>query len=159
MAEVSYLKLKNTTTGEEVKGDCEESKYKDWIEIQALDHEISRPTHPQTGKVTGETMHGALCIVKPLDKASPLLQQGLSSGHYFEGEIHFQRTAPQGNKEHWFTIKFKRASLVKVRIQKPSALEVDSRLPDLEDVHFRYEVMSWRHEKAGKEYEYDWNKR
>ena len=159
MAEVSYLKLKNTTTGEEVKGGCEEADFKDWIEVQALHHEITRPTHPQTGKITGETMHGAMTLTKPMDPASPVLQAGLSEGHYFEGEIKFVRTAAKGKKEHWYTISFKNATLVKIVTIKPSALEVESRLPDMEEINFRYEIIQWRHEKASKEATYDWNKK
>lgn len=160
MAEVSYLKLKNTTTGEDVKGACEEAKFKGWIEVLALNHEITRPTHPQTGMITGEVMHGPLIIIKPMDPASPMLQTGLNEGHYWEGEIKFVRMMARGKKEHWYTISFKNATLVKIKTYKPSPLELENRrLPDLEEINFRYEIIQWRHEKTGNESIYDWNKK
>jgi len=147
------------TTGEDVKGACEEAKFKGWIEVLALNHEITRPTHPQTGKITGETMHGPLIITKPMDSASPVMETGLIEGHYWEGEIRFVRTAAKGKKEHWYTISFKNATLVKIKTYKPSPQEPESTLPDLEEISFSYEIIKWRHEKTGIEALYDWNEK
>ena len=159
MAEVSYLKLKNTTTGEDVKGSCEEIDFKSWIEVLGLNHEITHPTHPQTEKITGELMHGPLTIIKPMDSASPVLQAGLIEGHHWEGEIKFVQTAAKGKKERWYTISFKKATLMKIKTYKPNALETERHLPDMEEIDFRYEILQWRHEIAGKEATYDWNRK
>ncbi len=156
MAEISYLKLKNTTTGEEVIGDCPEKAFKEWIEVQGFDHTVSRSTHPQTGRITSEPKHESLQILKPIDQASPVLQQALSEGHYFDGQVHFVRTSKNGQKEHWYTIAFERAALVQLKTYKPNVLEGNASLPDLEKISFRFERISWRHEQAGKEASYDW---
>ena len=157
MAEVSYLKLESEKLGE-IKGDCPEADYKEWIAIQAFDQPVERATHPQSGKVTGEAMHGALNLTKPIDKASPLLQQALSEGHRLKGEICFSRTSVEsgGGKEHWYSIKFEGGSLVRIRKYKPSALGPDGELPDLEDVSVRAEKFTWRHELGSTEATDDW---
>ena len=152
MAELSYLKLKNETTGEDVTGDVLDSAYADHIEVIAFNQETTRPTHTQTGQVTGETTYGALEIVKPIDKASPMLQMGLSQGNKFSGSILFLRTGSEGQREHWYTIDFEDASLVGISMYKPEVIsESMSSFPrcgkDL--ISFREDYLAARAGSAG----------
>ena len=154
MAEVAYLKLTDKKSGSQVKGGCIETDNKDMIEVQGFEHTITVPTHRQTGAATGETMHGPIVIVKPMDKASPLLQLALSEHHEVEGQIDFYRTR-DGKRKHWYTIKFTDARLVEVRTFKELAMEGGDK-PDLEQLQFRYRKISWAHKEANTESEADW---
>ena len=152
MSEVAYLKLK--VDGKELKGGCLEKETKDTIEVQGYEHTITVPTHRQTGAATGETMHGPLCIVKPMDRASPELQEALNDHKKCDGEILFYRTR-DGKRKHWYTIKFIDARLVEVRTYKELALSGGDK-PDLESLQFRYRKISWAHKEQNKESEADW---
>jgi len=154
MAEVAYLKLTDKRTGSQVKGGCQEKETKDMIEVQGFEHTITVPTHRQTGAATGETMHGPIVIVKPMDRASPLLQLSLNEHHEMEGEVDFYRTR-DGQRKHWYTITFEDARLVEVRTYKELAIEGGDK-PDLEQLQFRYRKISWSHKEQNKESEADW---
>jgi type VI secretion system Hcp family effector len=152
MAEVAYLKLK--ADGKDIEGGCQEKDNKKMIEVQGFEHTITVATHRQTGAATGETMHGPIVIVKPMDRASPLLQKALNKHHEMEGEIHFYRSR-DGKRKHWYTIKFTDARLVEVRTYKELALEGGDK-PDLEQLQFRYRYIKWEHKEQNKESEADW---
>ena len=158
MAELSYLLLKNDSSGEDVPGDPLDGNYDGHIEIVEFDQESARPSHPQTGQITGETAYGSINIVKPIDQASPLLQQGLAAGNKFSGQMKFLRTGKDGKREHWYTIEFSNASLVSIKNFKPMVLsESEGKYPDLERISFRFVRIVWRHEKASKEASADWS--
>ncbi len=157
MAELSYLNLTNDSTGEAIAGDVTDSAWDGHIEVVSFEQEASRPTHPQSGMVTGETAYGALKIVKPIDKASPLLQMGLKDGNQFTGQMKFIRTNAEGRREHWYTIEFGRASLVGIRMYKPLILDADkAAYPDLEELSFRFVQITWTQEVEGIMATADW---
>jgi type VI secretion system Hcp family effector len=153
MAEVAYMKIKSDKSGE-IKGGCQEKDTKGMIEVQAYEHTITVPTHRQTGAATGETTHGPIVIVKPMDRATPLLQLALSEHHKLDGEIHFYRTR-DGKREHWFTVTFTDARLVTMKDYKELALAGGDK-PDLEQLELRYRKIKWSHVIQNKESEADW---
>lgn len=154
MSEVAYLKLVDKNNGQAIRGGCQEKGCKDLIEVQAVEHQIQVPTHPQTGAATGETVHGPLVLTKPLDRASPLLQQCLADHHKVEGELHFYRTR-DGKRAHWYTLTFDDARLVSLRTVKDLALDSGDR-PDLEVLELRYRRIGWRHLEQNTEATVDW---
>lgn len=155
MAEVAYLKLTNKKSGSQIKGGCQEKDTKDMIEVQGFEHTITVPTHRQTGSATGETLHGPVIIIKPMDRASPLLQRALNEHNELELQIDFYRTR-DGARKHWYTIKVEDARLVEIRTYKSLALAGDNTTPDLEQLQFRYRKISWEHKEQNQMSSADW---
>jgi len=158
MAEVGYLYLTDVTDGGKwVKGDCEETKWKDWIQVQALEHTVSLGTDPQTGQTTTEATYSPFAITKPMDEASPLIHLALSKKHEVKVKIQFSR-ARRGKPEIWYEITLDDARIVSVRTFKPPAYE-GATVPDLEYVEFSYRRITWNHLIENKMAYFDWREK
>jgi len=154
MPELGYVKITDKKSGSQIKGSVQEKDTKDMIEVQAFQHTITVPTHRQTGAATGETVHGPIIVVKPMDRASPLLQLALNEHHELELEFDFYRTR-DGKRQHWYTIKATDVRLVEISTTKEPAWNSGDK-PDYETLQFRYRKISWEHKLQNKQAEADW---
>lgn len=76
----------------------------DEILVQAVYHEMTVPTDPQSGQPTGQRIHGPLVLTCALNKAIPLIFNALVSGEMLpEVKMKWYRTSVEGKQEHFFT--------------------------------------------------------
>ena len=94
----AYMKVEGEQG--EIPGGTTIEGYENWITVASFGHSINIPTDPQSGQPAGTREHGSLRIVKPLDKASPLLYKALVRGERLPVvEIRFLRLSPEGQME------------------------------------------------------------
>jgi type VI secretion system secreted protein Hcp len=83
----------------EYPGSVEQLGREGWILCEALDHQISIPLDPQTGRPAGFRKHGSLKITKVFDKSSPGLLKALCTGQQFkELKFDFFRYGSDGGR-------------------------------------------------------------
>ena len=130
------------------------------ILCQALNHEVYIPRDLQTGLSTGKRVHNALTITKVFDKSTPKLYQALCTGEVMKSvEMKYYRIKPEGEEEHYFTIKLSEAIIVSVKPWVPNALDpTKGSLTHMEDVSFTYKKITWTWVPDGVESEDDWTK-
>ena len=74
-----------------IKGESQEDKHKDWIEILSYNHSVTQPTSSTRsssgGATTGTSEHGDIFVNKFVDLASPKLLEAVSSGKHFKKAV------------------------------------------------------------------------
>jgi type VI secretion system secreted protein Hcp len=129
------------------------------ILIQAFEHQVFKPTDPQTRQPTGPRVHNAVKITKIYDKASPLLFNALCTGEQLpKVEIKWFRTTPEGQQEHYFTHTLEQATIVDIESYMPNCLDPSqASFTHMEKVQFAYKKITWTHEVAGTSGGDDWS--
>jgi len=74
-----------------IKGESQEDKHADWIEVLSFNHHISQPTSSTRsssgGGSTGASEHGDIFVTKFVDMASPKLHDAVSTGKHFKKAV------------------------------------------------------------------------
>ena len=149
----AYMKVVGETQGD-IHGGTTVAGWEDWITVASFGHSINIPTDPHTGQPTGTREHGSLRIVKPLDKASPLLYKALVTGERLSiVEIRFLRISPEGQMEHFYTIKLEDAMITSA---SPSLIPSDQDNVMMEIISFNYRRITWTYVPDGIEEQDDW---
>ena len=153
-----HLKLKGTKQGA-IEGSCTMKGREKSILVQGLEHSIDIPKSPQTGLPTGKRVHGALTIIKEVDKSSPKLLQALCSGEQLtEVDLDFYRIKPSGEEEKYYTIKLTNAIIVGVKTWFPNCLQSETTaFGHMEDISFTYKSIRWTWAPDGIEAEDSWD--
>lgn len=111
--------------------------------ILDLEHTVNQPYDQSTGSVSGVRQHGALSIVKHIDKATPGLHKALCTGqHLQEAAFDFYRIDPATREQEvYYTITLGQAVVVEI------GPTTDFVTPDgkkhMEKVSFIYEEIEW----------------
>lgn len=152
-----YLLVEGKNQGK-IEGSSLTKGHEGKILVQAVDHLIEIPKSPQTGLPTGKRIHCPLTVTKEIDKASPKLQQALTSGEQMKDvTLEFYRISPKGIEEKYYSIKLEDAILTNVRAWMPNCLDpANERIGHMEDVSFTYQKIHWVYEVDGIESEDSW---
>jgi type VI secretion system secreted protein Hcp len=105
MAENVYVKV--TANGKQILGESSrKSKGRDGlIECRQIHMGARTGVDSKTGKGTGSVTFDDFVLVKPLDRASPLLYQALCKNERIEVEALFYRPSKEnGEAEHFYSI-------------------------------------------------------
>lgn len=94
------------------------------------------------------SVHHPVEIRKPIDKATPLIAQALSSNEILNVGLTFYRTAISGGGELFFKVKLTGATLKDTRIYFPNSLTHNDVQP-YESISIQYESITWEHVIAG----------
>lgn len=134
--------------------------HEDEILAQAIDHQITTPTDPQSGQPAGQRVHKPLIFTSALSKASPMLYQALATGEMLPTvEVKWFRTSGDGKQEHFFTTKLEDATVVEINTVLPHAQDSDNaNYTQLIKTSLAYRKVSWSHVVAGTEASDDWRK-
>ena len=148
----AYMKVEGEQG--EIPGGTTIEGYENWITVASFGHSINIPTDPQSGQPIGTREHGSLRIAKPLDKASPLLYKALVRGERLPVvEIRFLRLSPEGQMEHFYTIKLEDAIIISA---SPSLIPSDQDNLMMEIISFNYRRITWTYVPEGIEEQDDW---
>lgn len=128
-----------------IPGSCLESNHADYCDIHQFDQNMEYPFDVTQGRGTAEVKHGPIKVLKPIDKASPVLFEKLSKREKIEKVLfEFWWDNPQdGQLEKYFTIEITDCRVV---IANPTTLSRDeqSNLPGhMEWIGFAYRVIDW----------------
>ena len=132
--------------------------HEDEIMAQAIDHQITLPTDPQSGQPAGQRVHKPLIFTSVLSKASPMLYQALVTGEMLPTvEVSWYRTSSEGKQEHFFTTTLEDATIVSINTVLPHALDKDNEnYTQLVEVSLAYRKITWAHDVANTEGSDDW---
>ena len=152
MAHPAYMEVPD------IPGDCTRAGREDMIEVIAFEHQVDRPTDPNTGAPTGSRVHREFRVLKTFDKSTPLLHDYLCRGQSIpEFSVHWFRTSADGQEEEYFTHKLENATITKI---EPHMLntELDQyrNLKHQEWVTFRYQKITWTFTDGNIEATDDW---
>jgi type VI secretion system secreted protein Hcp len=139
-----------------IPGSCDEKKHEDYCKVLSFQHSIDYPFDMSGNIGRSEVKHQGLTVVKPIDKASPLLYQKLCyKDEIAEIKVEWWRDKPGGGKaEHYFTTILSDCRVVHLR--QFISLSEDSRIPPhAEEVGFGYRNIRWVFEPSGIEAEWD----
>ncbi len=95
-AVLGYLRI------EGIQGSATARGYESWIEVSGLEWGVSNPSASEpAGRTMGQADFNPIIVVKPIDKATPLLSQACAAGrHYPEAQLVFLAagsTTPSGS--------------------------------------------------------------
>lgn len=128
------------------------------ILVQAFEHQVIRPTDPQSGQPTGDRVHKPLMITKVFDRSSPLLFNALTTGESLTCTLRWYRPTDKG-VEHYFTIELVDAVIVDIQSRMPNCQDPDmAHFTHLEDIYFSYRKISWEHLISNTSASDDWRK-
>ena len=98
----SFLKIDG------IPGESTDDKHKDWIEILSYSHGITQPVSTTASSAGGagaeRCEHADFVITKNLDKASPKLYEGCSTGQHIK-EVIIELCRAGGDKVKYMEIK------------------------------------------------------
>ncbi|MEM9665914.1 MAG: type VI secretion system tube protein TssD [Bacteroidota bacterium] len=115
------------------------------VVIQA-NHSIYRPTDSQTGLFTGARVHGAFCLIKEQDEASPLLFKACSLNEEMPSiTIRWYRVDDAtGTEVPYYEHTLTNAKVSKITTILPNTKDKgEEQKVHLEEVEFRYEQIMW----------------
>ena len=129
-----------------IPGSSMQNNRADWCDVRGFSHDLEYPFDMRENKGRGEPVHGALCITKEIDKASPKLLEALAKKKMVNSvEIEFERDKPgEGSTEVYYSIKLTDCRIVKARPHMPTPAEKDADTPPhLEEIGFAYRQIDW----------------
>ncbi len=127
-------------------GSSEKEGREDTSDIFEIEHEVHAPTSPETGQPMGSRIHGALRLVKQIDKASPRLHEAVCKGESFkEVTLDFYRISPETRQEvKYYTITMKKVMITQIRPYMPNTLvAANERLQHMEQISLVYQEIEW----------------
>jgi type VI secretion system secreted protein Hcp len=137
-----YLKL----SGPDLRGESMDKEHSEWIELNALRHQMRQPTSAVAssagGHAVGRTEHGDMTVLKEVDSSSPPMYQALSGGTTFQSaHIDLYRDAGDGKR-----VKYLEIQLKNVLISQIFLAVGDGPLP-VETISLRYAAIQWKYQK------------
>jgi type VI secretion system secreted protein Hcp len=147
------------SNGESIDGDTSVGMFggvdvsQDHLEIHAVNHEAFLPPG-SIGPGTSRLSHAPFKFVKPVDKASPLMQRAMGQNHTVSAKFKFFRNNPDsGIVEHYYTIELEAARVSGIRTWLPNNLDpAAATFPFMEEVSIAYNTILFRHEIAQTEW-------
>lgn len=112
MAIQAYLKVK--ANGNDIAGSSVDTKsHGDWCDVVTYEMGAEVNLDRISGQATGRRQHKPLTVVKPLDKASPMLFQALVQNQEIEATLEFWRDKRgSGGREKYYTYKITKGRVV-----------------------------------------------
>ena len=131
-----YLSMAGSRQGD-IEGSVTTVDHEGSIEVYAYTHSIISPRDPTTGLVTGKHQHKPFTVIKPIDKATPLLYSALSTSETIkEWKLDFYRTTSTGTVENFYTIELTNAVISEIS-------DKGSSYGTTQSVSFVYQKISW----------------
>ena len=157
MALNAYLRLEGESQGE-IKGSVTQAGREDSIEVYGWNHEVLSPRDAASGLPTGKRQHKPIVIVKPLDKATPLLMNVLvNNENITTWRLDCWKPSREGKEFQYYSVELVNASVSSIRAEQlnnkyPENMNHEAR----EYVSFTYQKIIWTWQDGGITAEDDW---
>ena len=139
-----------------IDGEAVDKDHQGWSDLTSMQWGVGRAITPASGLPTGKRQHKPVSIVKPLDKATPLLMRDCSSGKAVsEVEIHLTRTGRDGARETYLIIKMQDVIISSYDVASGNDDSGEPIRP-LEQLELTYSSITWTYVDGGVEYTDDW---
>ncbi len=129
-----------------IPGSCSESNHADYCDVYQFDHAMLYPFDVTQGRGTSEVKHEPIQVLKPIDKASPVLFEKLSKREKIDKvTFEFWWDNPQdGQLEKYFTIELTDCRVVRANPTTLAKRGEDEGAPGhVEWIGFAYRVIDW----------------
>lgn len=160
MAIPVYLFLKDDG-GAHIKGSVDVVGREGSVEVIAFSHRLYTPTDNNTGKITGNRIHGAFILEKGFDSSSTYLYKAVATGQTLKSaELKWYNINDAGQEVEYFNMHLENVRVVSVApvmhdCKDPAALHQNH----LEQIEFRYEKITWKHCDGNLIFSDSWNER
>ena len=116
------------------------------IDGLGFDHEIVVGRDAATGLPTGRRQHKPIRIVKPIDKATPVLYKAMTENQVIAGEFRFWIASGGGGQiQQYYTVSITGGRVTGIRNWKTNTRDLSAdRAGDLEEVTFTYTTITWK---------------
>jgi len=142
-----------------IKGESTDSEHKDWIELLSYSSKVVPPPPPpvtatakaepvkQPSPTSGVSQHGEIVVTKQVDKASPKLNEMVSSGKHIKKVTLELMRASGGSRVKYMTVEMNQVLISSVSPQvsphdKTAGGKAGTDLPT-ETVSFNYGTIKW----------------
>ena len=158
MALNAYLKLEGEIQGEVVGGVTQAGR-EGSMEIYDVRHGVVAPVDAASGLPTGKRQHKPVTVTKPIDKASPVLQQILYDNETLtDFRLDFYRPSASGAEVQFYTIELVGAAIVSIQLDMANnRYDEGLALPVQERVSFTYQKIITTYPDGGISAEDDWS--
>jgi len=127
------------------------------IELRSVNHHVWLPTDHNTGKLTGTRLHTPIKAQKEFDKTTPLLFRALCEGRTLKSAtLKMYHINDAGVEVEYFNIILEN---VKITAITPNLHPSGMSSTHLEDLEFRYEIITWKYMDGNIIYKDSWNDR
>ncbi|MFL6896811.1 Hcp family type VI secretion system effector [Enterobacter roggenkampii] len=145
--------------GSLIKGSCDVQDREGSIEIRGLTHNLSIPTDPLSGRLTGTRKHAPFLFEKEIDSSSPYLYKAVATGQNLKKvEIRYYRINDAGLEVEYFKTEQDCVKVVSI-----SPIVNDTRhcpgTGHLESIQLRYEKATWTYCDGNIQFSDAWNER
>lgn len=142
-----------------VKGCVDVKNREGSIEIVELMHNVELPTDYQTGKITSKRVHNDYFLVKEIDRSSPYLYRGVSTGKKFrQAVLKFFHINYNGQEEEYFRVTMEN---VRANEIEPFMLDIKNSAYEkhnpLEAFYLSYERITWHYLDGNIMHTDSWN--
>jgi type VI secretion system secreted protein Hcp len=160
MAHGAFLSVTGQKQGK-IKGPVTLPGRKDTIQVFAGGHNIVSPRDPQSGLPTGQRIHKPLTIAKEIDCSSPLLINALTTNENLkEVVLQFWQQDRTGRDSVFYTIRLLNANIADYRlVLSLDSLPAPVPHPELEEISFTYQKITWTWEQGAITASDDWESR
>ncbi|WP_175650847.1 Hcp family type VI secretion system effector [Pseudomonas sp. Marseille-P9899] len=122
-------------------GNKYQAGYTNQILVLSVDHQMTSISN------TAHATHNPLIITKPIDKASPLLAEALTTREVLTCVLFLYRTSPTGGVEKYYSIRIDGARIVALTVDVPHAVLLND-VSATEQIALRYDSINWTHHGA-----------
>jgi len=147
--------------GADIKGSVDVHNRQGSIEVVALNHCVSMPTDNNTGKITGNRIHGPFTFDKEIDASSPYLYKALCTGQTLKSaEIKYYRINDAGQETEYFSTLLENVKIVGIiPLMYDTKSAYGERRKHLEYVELCYEKITWKYLDGNIIHSDSWNER
>lgn len=152
MARPGYMKITGKSLGS-IQGGLNDSRIGDGlIKVLSFHHTVDRQGEGLGGVLGSSVVHRPAEILKPIDSASPLLNQALCEQDELSVELSWYQPDTEGQPEVVYQIEMKGVQLLSVTTQMPDCTQPQQDgLHYLEKVRLVYRSIIWRYGAGGEQ--------
>ena len=154
MSRAAYMRVIGQQQ-KDIEGDIQDERFAPAsIKVLKLTHCLERPWEGQGSLLKSSISHQPLELIKPVDRASPLLHQALCNKESLEVTLTWFHPDPEGKSQPYYRLLLEKAQIQAITTEMP-----DCRLPEkdhwhlYESVRLIYQKITWQ-QGAGPEQEF-----
>ncbi len=135
-----------------IDGESKDSQHEGFSDLKCWTYGIEIPTSRKTGRATGKRQHRPFTVIKPLDKASPLLMEKCITGQAIPtAKIDYTRINDDGRSVPYYTVE-----LTNVRVVSYSINCDDDSGATMEDMTLSFEKIKVTYANSQVEFTDNW---
>jgi type VI secretion system secreted protein Hcp len=157
MALNAYLKLKGETQGD-INGSVTQAGRENKIEVYAFRHGVKSPRDAASGLPTGKRQHEPFSVLKPTDKASPLLYKALvDNENVTEWKLNCWKPSSSGKELNYYDVILTNANVCAMETEMRNNKDPNQMKYEICDTaRFTYQKIEWVYVDGGISAEDDW---